>query len=129
MRIDMFIKGEPYPKHKSTGDKKAPKRWSDAIQTQTARTRKVRGPCRLDVEFVLPAGRFPRHQRFGTDLDNLLKRLLDSLKETVLSEAPGGDGAIVELRASKIKAEGKQPTGARIIITDQPWNWAMGPNE
>ncbi len=96
---------------------------------QTARSRKVRGPCRLDVEFVLPPDRFPLDHPFGTDLDNLLKRLLDSLKETVLSEAPGGDGAIVELRATKIKAKGRERTGARIIITDQPWNWAMGSNE
>jgi len=129
MRIDKFIKGEPYAKRKVTGDTEAPERWSEATQAQTARSRKVRGPCRLDVEFVLPPDRFTLGHPFGTDLDNLLKRLLDSLKETVLSEAPGGDGAIVELRASKIKAEGRQRTGARIIITDQPWNWAMGPNE
>ena len=119
MRIDKFIKGEPYAQKKVRGDTEAPKRWSEAIQAQTARTRKVRGPCRLDVEFVLPADRFPLDHPFGTDLDNLLKRLLDSLKETVLSEAPRGDGAIVEFRASKIKAEGrKQKVGNQELYTN-----------
>jgi len=43
-------------------------------------------------------------------MDNLLKRLLDALGETVLREAPGKDGAIMELAARKRKAMGASQT-------------------
>ena len=125
MRIDKFVKGDPYPKHKVTGDIGAPERWFQAIVEQTAHLRKVQGPCRLEVEFVLPPDRFPADHPFGTDLDNLLKILMDSLKNTVLREAPGGDGAIIELRATKVKAKGNERTGARIVLTDRPWSRAL----
>ena len=100
MRIDKFVKGDPYPKHKATGDIEAPDRWSQAIVEQTAHLRKVRGPCRLEVEFVLPQDRFPADRPFGTDLDNLLKILMDSLKKTVedmrneLSAAGSAQGGV-----------------------------------
>ena len=126
MRAEVFVRGTPYPWHKVRGDVEGPDRWSAAIREQTESLPAVSGPCRLEVEFVLPSDRFPRDHPFGTDLDNLLKRLLDALKDTVLSAAPGNDGAIVELRASKVPATQADVTGARIVLTDEPWKWAIG---
>src|SRR6266545_4638347 len=126
MRAEIFVEGTPYPWHKVRGDIEGPERWSAAIRLQTEKLPAVSGPCRLEVEFVLPRDRFPRDHPYGTDLDNLLKRLLDALKGTVLSTLPGTDGAIVELRASKIPASPGETTGARIVLTDEPWKWAIG---
>lgn len=120
------MEGTPYPWHKVRGDIEGPGRWSEAIRQQTERLATVSGPCRLDVEFVLPSDRFPRDHPYGTDLDNLLKRLLDALKSTILKTAPGLDGAIVELRASKVPAGTDNMAGARMVLTDEPWKWAIG---
>jgi len=82
------------------------------------------GPCELDVEFVLPADKFPRDFPYGMDLDNLLKRLLDALGKTVLQDAPGGDSAIVRLSARKHPASPTEEPGARIVLRDVgtlPW--------
>jgi hypothetical protein len=126
MRAEIFVEGTPYPWHKVRGDVEGPERWSAAIRQQTEKLPAVSGPCRLEVEFVLPRDRFPRDHPYGTDLDNLLKRLLDALKVTVLRTAPGLDGAIVELRASKVPAGTDGIAGARIVLTDDPWKWAIG---
>src|SRR6266571_2507015 len=115
MRGEKFIRGTPYPWHKVTGDVEGPERWSAAIREQTADLPTFPGPCRLQVEFILPADRFSIDHPLGTDLDNLLKRLLDALKETTLRDAPGKDGAIVELSASKVAANAREATGARIL--------------
>lgn len=71
----------------------------------------------LEVDFVLPSDRFPEDYPHGNDLDYLLKRLLDAPGETVLREAPGKDGAIMELTARKRKSLGNETTGAWIRIT------------
>ena len=125
MRADIFVEGTPYPRHKVRGDLEGPERWSAAIRRQTEHLAALSGPCRLEVEFVLPVDRFPKDHPYGTDLDNLLKRLLDALKGTVLGRAPGTDAAVVELRASKTPAGPGEKTGARIVLTDEPWRWAM----
>ena len=126
MRVDIFVEGTPYPRHKVRGDIEAPDRWSAAIRQQTEKLPAVSGPCRLEVDFILPGDRFPGDHPFGTDLDNLLGRLLNALNETVLANAPGKDGAIVELRACKVPAGSDGVPGARIVITDEPWKWAVG---
>jgi|SRR2546421_10854165 len=126
MRVEVFVEGTPYPWHKVSGDIEGPGRWSAAIRQQTDRLPALSGPCRLEVEFILPSDRFLGTNRYGTDLDNLLKRLLDALKSTVLRTAPGLDGAIVELRASKVPAGTDNKTGARILLTDATWEWAIG---
>ena len=126
MRAEVFVEGTPYPWHKVRGDIEGPDRWSAAIRQQTDRLPAVSGPCRLEVEFILPSDRFPRDHPYGTDLDNLLKRLLDALKSTILRTAPGLDGAVVELRASKVPATTDNKAGARILLTDEPWKWAIG---
>lgn len=125
MRSEVFVEGMPYPWHKVRGDVEGPERWTEAIRQQTQHLPAVSGPCRLEVEFVLPPDRFPPDHKYGTDLDNLLKRLLDALKATVLGAAPGTDGAVVELRASKAPARPGEKSGARIVLTDEPWRWAI----
>jgi Holliday junction resolvase RusA-like endonuclease len=115
--VTRFIRGTPYSRNKSRGRIAGAKEWSVAVQSQTQRLRLVNGPSALDVTFVLPPDRFPEDHPHGNDLDNLLKRLLDALGETVLREAPGKDGSIMELTARKRKALRDEPTGARIRIT------------
>jgi len=51
---------------------------------------------------------------------------LDALKGTILKTAPGLDGAIVELRASKVPVGTDNKTGAKILLADAPWKWAFG---
>jgi Holliday junction resolvase RusA-like endonuclease len=115
--VTRFIRGTPYSRNKSRGRVAGAKEWSATVQEQTRRLRPVKGPCALEVEFVLPLDRFPEDHPHGNDLDNLLKRLLDALGETVLREARGKDGAIMELTARKRKALGTEPTGARIRLS------------
>jgi len=116
--VSLFLQGTPYPRNKSRGRVEAAAEWSASVVTQTAGLELVRGPCRLEVTFVLPRDRFPEDHPHGTDLDNLLKRLLDALGKTVLREAPGKDGAITELRAKKRMVREGEITGARIRITE-----------
>ena len=125
MRIVKFIKGEPYSKSKPRGNTEGTQKWSQSIVDQTRDLERVRGPCKLDVEFVLPRNRSPTNFPFANDLDNLLKRLLDALGVTVLSDADGGDSSIVELHATKRLAEEGEETGATLLITDEPWKWAL----
>lgn len=55
------------------------------------------------------------------DLDNLLKRFCDALKETVLRGVLGKDGCVVQIEASKIKVESKELAGAQLEIrSDDP---------
>jgi Holliday junction resolvase RusA-like endonuclease len=50
------------------------------------------------------------------DLDNLLKRLLDALQQTVFRVAPGKDGCVVELHARKQRVDSDAEAGADIEI-------------
>jgi hypothetical protein len=47
-----------------------------------------------------------------------MKRLLDSLNDTILSEAPGKDSSIIQLVVSKREALLGEATGARVIIDE-----------
>ena len=114
--VDKFIRGVPYAKSKTKGRLQAPKAWSDQIRAQTSGLAKVSEACELEVEFILPFDKFPPDYPFGMDLDNLLKRLLDALGQTVLSEAPGTDSAVVTVRATKRKVRPGEEPGARVKI-------------
>ena len=100
--VTLKISGIPYGKNKVQGDVKAPKRWSSAIIEQTRHSCKVREICILDVTFFLPENKFPKDLPYGSDLDNLLKRFLDALNETIFSEIKGKDSCVVELKAKKV---------------------------
>lgn len=114
--IKVFVNGEPHCQAKVRGDTAAPQRWTEAVKRATRRLPKVRGQCHLWVTFVLPATKFPADHPYGPDLDNLLKRLLDAMNGTVFSEAPGKDGAVTLLVATKRRAMGDEPTGAEVTI-------------
>ena len=98
------VRGVPYPQTKTTGNVSGCAEWSERIVEKTANLKKVTGPCLLRVTFKLPQGKFNETNPFGTDIDNLVKRLLDALSRTVFSEAPGKDACVVSLDATKVLA-------------------------
>ncbi len=117
----IFIEGDPYPAQKKTGNVKAPAAWSRLIVDATQGMDRVGGPCRLDVEFILNQAKFTGDTPYGTDLDNLLKRLFDALGRTVLAEAKRKDSAIVEVHATKRWAAREEPAGVWLEVTPRPW--------
>jgi Holliday junction resolvase RusA-like endonuclease len=96
------VRGIPYPQTKTTGNVHACAEWTEKIVEKTMNLKKVKGPCLLRVTFKLPQGKFNDANPFGTDIDNLLKRLLDALSRTVFSEAPGRDACVVSVDATKV---------------------------
>ncbi|MFC2049631.1 RusA family crossover junction endodeoxyribonuclease [Chloroflexota bacterium] len=118
MGVDLFIEGIPYGQRKPRGDIEAPDRWTQAVKQATKSLPKVQGPCYMIVVFVLPKDKYPSDHPHGPDLDNLMKRLLDALNNTVFSGVAGKDGSVVHLVVSKRKAMQNEPTGARVIIAD-----------
>ena len=105
------VRGIPYPHLKSTGNVQGCADWTDKIVERTAGLKKIVGPCLLRVTFRLPQGKFNETNPFGTDLDNLLKRLLDALSQTVFSDAPGKDACVVSLEATKVLALNPNESG------------------
>jgi len=68
----------------------------------------------------LPPDKFPDDHPFGNDLDNLLKRFCDAIKRTILSDAPGTDGAIIALEATKTRVDSPADAGAELEIIELP---------
>jgi len=118
IRIDKFIEGTPYSKDKHRGDTKAAKSWTQVVIDATRGIPKARGRVSLNLRFVLPEDKYPGDHPYGSDLDNLLKRFLDALCETILSEVEGKDGAIVRLTVSKRQARKNELTGVRMILNE-----------
>jgi Holliday junction resolvase RusA-like endonuclease len=116
--ISVKIKGIPYSQNKNRGQIEKPNEWSRAIESQTQDLPRVKGPCILRVAFLLPENKFPLDHPYGSDLDNLVKRLCDALQETVLSESPGKDGAIVSLEATKVRVTDENEAGANVEIIE-----------
>lgn len=116
--LESFIRGVPYARSKTKGRLEAPQVWTEQIRAQTAGLARVREACALEVEFILPTDKFPKDFPYGMDLDNLLKRLLDALGKTVLSEAPGTDSAVVEIRATKRKVRYGEEPGALVKVRE-----------
>jgi Holliday junction resolvase RusA-like endonuclease len=114
--INRRINGIPYSRYKVKGNLQAPPQWTNEIIRQTQSWPRVREACVLKVTFLLPAAKFPGNFPYGPDLDNLLKRLLDGLKQTVFSRAPGGDSCVVILIAAKTKIEDKKQPGVHIEV-------------
>jgi len=119
MSVDLFIEGIPYGQKKPKGDIEAPRRWTQAVKRVTRNLPKVKGACHMTVMFVLPSDKYPTDHPYGPDLDNLMKRLLDALNDTVFSEVAGKDGSVVELLVSKREAVQGEPTGAAVTIVDR----------
>ena len=119
MGVDLFIEGIPYGQRKPRGDIEAPDRWTEAVKQATKNLPRVKDRCYMIVVFVLHEDTCPPDYPDGSDLDNLMKRLLDALNDTVFSEVKGKDGSVVQLVVSKRKAIQNEPTGARVIIADR----------
>jgi len=118
VRIDVFIEGIPYSQQKVRGDREAADRWTQSIIQATKNLPKVKGPISMNLQFVLPADKYPLDHPYGSDLDNLVKRLLDALNMTILANVPGMDGAVVRLLVKKRKALKSEQTGVRMILNE-----------
>jgi len=97
--IQCKIKGTPYSQRKVRGNVDAPGEWTETIKAQTEQLPKVKDACILKVTFLLPPDKFPADFPYGPDLDNLLKRFLDALNETIFSETQGQDSCVISLSA------------------------------
>ena len=105
------IPGVPYPHTKVTGNVEGGKKWTATIVEKTAKFPKINGPCLVRVTFKLSRDKFHDGSPFGTDLDNLLKRFLDALGQTVFSDAPGKDACVVAIEAAKVLVLNPQESG------------------
>jgi Holliday junction resolvase RusA-like endonuclease len=110
------IVGVPYAQAKTRGRKDGCVEWSRDVTRQTAHLPPVTGACHLRVTFRLPPSKYPSDHPHGMDLDNLLKRFLDALHETVFRDVPGRDGCVVELQAKKVKVASDADAGADLEI-------------
>jgi hypothetical protein len=110
------INGIPYGQDKTRGDTDAPGRWTSAVIEQTQHLPKITDACILKVTFVLPSDKFPPDYPFGSDLDNLLKRFMDALNDTIFSDAKGKDSCVVLITTMKTKAETNSEAGALLEV-------------
>lgn len=118
--LKFTINGIPYSKRKTRGDVSAPEKWSDEIIKQTKSLPRISQACLLRVTFRLPRDKFPRDCPFGSDLDNLLKRLLDGLKQTVFCNAPGTDSCVISLEATKVLVDDSPGADVEILPMSVP---------
>lgn len=109
--IFLKITGIPYGQSKTTGNTDAPKVWSKNVEEQTKDLPKIIEACVMNITFLLPPNKFPRDFPYGSDLDNLLKRFMDVMNNTVFSDAPGKDSCVVSMNVSKAKVEKEEESG------------------
>lgn len=124
----IFIPGIPAPQGSKTGfiqggrvvlveSSKKVKPWREAV-AEHAKGDLLEGPLAVEVEFVMPRTKAmgdkpapPMIQR--PDLDKLLRSTCDGLTGAAYKD----DSQVVEIHASKRRAEPDEPTGAHITIT------------
>ena len=109
------ISGVPFGRCKTRGQKNALRGWTDEIK-HTQNLPRVLEACILRVTFLLPPDKFPSDFSHGPDLDSLLKRFLDPLKENIFKETQGGDSWVVSLYVMKTKVESPEGAGAILEI-------------
>lgn len=114
--ISIKITGIPYSRNKTRGDVEAPGRWTQSIIEQTSSLPKIQEACISKITFCLPKDKFPIDFPYGPDLDNLLKRFLDALNETIFSEAKGKDSCIISMDVSKAKVDNVEEAGVYLEI-------------
>jgi Holliday junction resolvase RusA-like endonuclease len=114
--INAMIRGIPYSRAKSRGNLEAPKAWSRAIADQTKHLPCVMDACFVKITFLLPPDKFPQDFPYGPDLDNLLKRFMDALNETVFCEAKGKDSCIVAMTVIKTRVADQTLAGAHLEV-------------
>ena len=121
------ISGVPYSRLKSRGNLSAPTEWSNAVIEQTRSLPKVMAACIVKITFLLPPNKFPTDFPYGPDLDNLLKRFMDSLNQTIFSDTPGKDSCVVSMTVSKTKVESDEHAGALLEIFRSAFFHNMSP--
>lgn len=114
--MDFFIPGPAYPKHKVGNRKDDAEKWSETIISCTKDLSKVKGPCVMKINYQLPPDRFTLGSPYGSDLDNLTKRLLDSLSYTILEDVDSKDGCICKIEIRKIAASNPETIGTRVVV-------------
>jgi len=70
----------------------------------------------MRIDYHLPPDRFTLGSPYGSDLDNLTKRLLDSLSCTILEDVDSKDGCICKIEIRKIVASNPDLIGTRVVI-------------
>jgi Holliday junction resolvase RusA-like endonuclease len=110
------ISGIPYGKFKTRGQKDALKVWTAEVIKQTQHLPRVQEACILRVTFLLPPDKFPSDFPYGPELDNLLKRFLDALNETIFKDTRGGDSCVISLHVIKTKVESSKEGGAILEV-------------
>lgn len=115
--ISTFIKGIPYGAGRRTrGNIEALERWSQTVKLQTENLPKVKEACLMKMTFLLPTDKFPTDFPYVPDLDNMLKRFLDALNETIFSEAPGKDSCNISMNVTKTKVMKQEESGVHLEI-------------
>ena len=114
--ISQKISGIPYGRNKNRGDTEAPKKWTQAVIDQTKELPKIREACILRVTFLLPPSKYPKDLPYGSDLDNLMKRLSDALNVTVFSDTEGKDSCIIQMSVMKTKVDTEAEAGALLEV-------------
>lgn len=110
------IVGVPYSKAKTSGRVDGLTEWTKAVVEQTQTLPRVREACILKVTFLLPPDKFPDDLPYGSDLDNLLKRFLDALNQTVFSETHGGDSCVISMHVTKTRVNSYEESGAILEV-------------
>jgi hypothetical protein len=102
--------------------------WSETVRASTVHLPLVDGPCLLRVTFFLPDNKYFGSQ-WGADLDNLLKPFLDGLGKTIFSTVHGGDGCVLTLEVTKLRATPSEGAGVLFeVIPFQTVHIAAPPN-
>jgi Holliday junction resolvase RusA-like endonuclease len=114
--FNIKIKGVPYSQHKRRGNVDALTVWTDAVVDQTRRLPKVEEACLLKVTFLLPPNKFPSNYKYGPDLDNLLKRFLDALNQTIFSNSVGKDSCAISINVTKARVDSEKDAGALLEV-------------
>jgi Holliday junction resolvase RusA-like endonuclease len=104
-----------YPAVRRTNKTGRESEWVKTIADSTELLPKIDGPCLLRVTFFLPEDKY-FNSEFGADLDNLLKPFLDGLGKTIFSAVKGGDGCVLSLEVSKLRASKSEHQGAYFEI-------------
>jgi Holliday junction resolvase RusA-like endonuclease len=117
-KISFRINGVPYCWSKKKGNIRAPRGWTRAIIKQTKRLPKVEKEqaCILKATFLLPPNKYPKDFPYGPDLDNLMKRLMDALCDTIFKNAKGKDSCVVEMNVKKKDVKSEKKAGVLIQL-------------
>ncbi|MGA8663547.1 MAG: hypothetical protein WB809_00530 [Thermoplasmata archaeon] len=115
--VDCFVEGRPHVPRGSGGPRDSSGTWSIQVIDETLRFSPIKGPCELDVEFVLPADTDSWELPWEMTLDHLTMHLLEALEMTFLGRGELAEGSLVLIRARKRIARRGQRTGVHVVVT------------